>query len=146
MVRCDGLLYDLLWGVPLSVLEGYKIWLPWFLIYMRIHEMFNVTDGRDIHLGVVFILLFSHFYLKSLDSPNIFNITDVRHINMFPHQTPGISNQALVFMRDVKMFASRTDISVKSAIYFYNTPAEKWFRPRFCTLKLSEELHFYNLG
>ena len=48
---------------------------------------------------------------------------------MLPYQTPGISNQALVFMRDVKMFASWTDIFVKSAI-FDNTPAEKWFGPR----------------
>ena len=50
-----------------------KIWLPWLLIYMRIYEMFNVTDGRDRYFGVDFQLLFSHFYLKSLDSPNIFN-------------------------------------------------------------------------
>ena len=56
----------------------------------------------------------------------IFSITDVSHINMLPYQTPGISNQVLVFMRDMKMFASRMDILVKSAI-FYNTPAEKWF-------------------
>ena len=39
---------------------------------------------------------------------------------------PRISNQAVVFMRDVKKFASQTDISVKSAI-FDNTPAERWF-------------------
>ena len=91
--------------------------------------MFNVTDGRDINFGVDLLLLFSHFYLKSLDSPNVFN-TDFSQINMLPHQTPGISNQALVFMRDVKIFTSRTDILVKSAI-FDNTPAEKWFGPRF---------------
>ena len=42
---------------------------------------------------------------------------------MLPYQTPGISNQALVFMRDVKMFASRTDMLVKGVI-FDNTPAE----------------------
>ena len=59
--------------VPLSALKVYKIWLPWLLIYMRIHEMFNVTDGRDINFGVDFLLLFVHFYLKSLNSPNIFN-------------------------------------------------------------------------
>ena len=58
----------------------------------------------------------------------MFSIAD---INMLPYQTPEISNQALVFMRDVKMFASLTDISVKSAI-FDNIPAGKWFGPRFC--------------
>ena len=76
----------------------------------------------------------------------MFSTTDFSHINMLPHQTPGISNQAQVFIRDVKMFASRTDILVKSAI-FDNTPAGKWFGPRFfCTLKLSEKPNFYNLG
>ena len=48
---------------------------------------------------------------------------------MLSYQTPGISNQTLVFMRDVEMFASRTDILVKSAI-FDNTPSEKGFGPR----------------
>ena len=70
----------------------------------------------------------------------MFSITDFGH--MLPYQTPGNSNQALVFMRDVKMFASRTAILVKSA-NFDNTHAEKWFGPRlFCTLKLSEEPDF----
>ena len=41
-------------------------------------------------------------------------------------------------MRDVKMFASRTDILAKSAI-FGNTPVEKWLVWEFCTLELSEE-------
>ena len=45
---------------------------------------------------------------------------------MLPYQTHGISNQVLVFMRDVKMFAPQTDILVKSAI-FENNPAGKWF-------------------
>ena len=40
---------------------------------MIIHKMFNVTDERDINFGVDFLLLFCHFYLKNLDSPNIFN-------------------------------------------------------------------------
>ena len=61
----------------------------------------------------------------------MFSTTDVSHINMLPYQTPGVLNQALVFMRDVKMFASRTDILIKSAI-FDNTPAKKWFGPRIC--------------
>ena len=69
----DVMLYDLLWGVPLSVLKVYTIWLPLLFIYIRIHEMFNVTDGRDKNVGVEFLLLFFHFNLKSLDSPNIFN-------------------------------------------------------------------------
>ena len=34
-------------GVALSVLKVYIIWLPWLLIFMRIQEIFNVTDGRD---------------------------------------------------------------------------------------------------
>ena len=58
----------------------------------------------------------------------MFCITYFSHINMPPHQTPGISNQALVFMTDVKMFAQRTDILVKSAI-FNSNPAGKWFGP-----------------
>ena len=48
---------------------------------------------------------------------------------MLPYQTPGISNKALVFMTDVKMFASRTESLLKSAM-FDNTPAGKWFGPR----------------
>ena len=43
---------------------------------------------------------------------------------MLSYQTPGISNQALVFMRDVKMIAKRTDVLAKSAI-FDDTPVEK---------------------
>ena len=31
-------------------------------MYMWIHEMFNVTDGRDRNFGVDILLLFSHFY------------------------------------------------------------------------------------
>ena len=60
---------------------------------------------------------------------------------MLPHQTPGISlNQALVFMRDVKIFASDGHFGKKSAI-FDNTPVEKRFGPWiFCTVKLSENL------
>ena len=50
-----------------------KICLSWLLIYMRIHEVFNVADGRDENFGVDFLLLVCHVYLKNLDSPNIFN-------------------------------------------------------------------------
>ena len=46
-MKCDGLLYDLLRRVPLSVLKVSKIWLPWLLIYTRFYKMFNVTDGGD---------------------------------------------------------------------------------------------------
>ena len=94
---------------------------------MRIHEIFNVTDGRDRNVGVDFLLLFSHFYLKTLDSSYIYFQLQ-RVINILPYQTPGISNKAPIFMRDVKMFASRTDTLVQSAI-FYNIPAGKWFDP-----------------
>ena len=48
---------------------------------------------------------------------------------MLPYHTPGISNQAIVFMRAVKIFASWMDILIKSAS-FDNTSAEKWFGPR----------------
>ena len=75
-------------------------------------------------------------------------MTDFSNINMLPHQTPGISNQALVFMTVVKMFTSRTNILVKSAI-FNSTPAENGSLLDLlytCTLKLSEKPHFYNLG
>ena len=32
VIKCDGLLYGLLWRVSLSVLKINKIWLPWLLI------------------------------------------------------------------------------------------------------------------
>ena len=48
---------------------------------------------------------------------------------MLPYQTPGISNQALQFSWDGKMFVSWTDIFAKRAI-FDNTPADKWFNLR----------------
>ena len=69
--------------------------------------MFNVRDGRDINVGVDFPFLFFDFFLKSLDLPIIFNYLQmlVTYQNMLSYQTPGISNQALVFMRDVKMYA-----------------------------------------
>ena len=41
MVGCDGLLYDLVLRVSLSVRKVNNIWLPWLL--MIIHEMVNVT-------------------------------------------------------------------------------------------------------
>ena len=66
MIYCEGY-------TTISVLEIYKIWLPWLLIYMRIQVMYNVTDGRDRNFGVDFLLLFSNFYLKSLDLPDVFN-------------------------------------------------------------------------
>ena len=44
VIRCDGLLYDLLWRVLISVLKVHKMWLPWLLILMRINEMFNATE------------------------------------------------------------------------------------------------------
>ena len=72
MVIYDGLLYDSLQWVPLSVLKFYIIWLPWLLIFMRIQEMFNVTDGRDRNFGVDLLFLFFDFFLKSLDLPNSF--------------------------------------------------------------------------
>ena len=60
----------------------------------------------------------------------MFSITDFSHINIIPYQTPGISNQALIFMRDVKMFASRMDIGYK--VQFLTTPlCKKWFGPRY---------------
>ena len=45
-----------------------------------------------------------------------------------------------------KKINSNSNILAKSVI-FDNTPAETWFGPRiFCTLKLSDEPNFYNLG
>ena len=55
--------------------------------------MFNVMEGHNINFVVDFLLLFFPFYLKNLELPNI-SITDV---NMLPYQTPGISNQTLVY-------------------------------------------------
>ena len=90
------------------------------------------------------LILFFHFYLKSLDLPK-FSITDVSHINMLPYETPGILTHSLVFKIDVKMFASRTDILIK--IDILTTPLRKVVRSEnLCTLKLSEEPNFRNLG
>ena len=49
---------------------------------------------ENINFGVDFLFLFVDLYL---------GLAYVSHINMLPYQTPGISNQALVFMRDAKM-------------------------------------------
>ena len=57
--------------------------------------------------------------------------SDTALIDILPYQTPGISNQALVLMIDVKIFAKRTDIVAKSAI-FDHIPAGKWFSSRIC--------------
>ena len=51
-------------GVPLSVLTFYIIWLPWLLVFKRIQEMFNVTDGRDKISGVDLLFLFFDFFSK----------------------------------------------------------------------------------
>ena len=122
-------------------------------MYIIIHEMFNVMDRRDRNFGVDFLLLFSHFDLKSFDSPNIFNYSYMYMYILYilsrintcirvhvPYQTPRISNQALVFMRVVKNIMSQTDILVKSAI-LKMVPSQN-----LCTLKLSEQPNFYNLG
>ena len=50
---------------------------------------------------------------------------------MLPCQTPKISNQALVFLRDVKMFASQMGHFGKK-FNFYNNPVAKWFGSRIC--------------
>ena len=104
-------------------LKSNKIWLPSLLSYMGICEKLNVID-RWV-LTSITLLSF-----QSLDSPKYFQLYMLvsSHINWLLYQTPGISNQALVFVRDIKMFTSRTDILAKSAI-FDNTPAEKWFGP-----------------
>ena len=118
-----------------TVLKVYKIWLPWLLIYMRIHEIFNVTDGRNRNLVLTFYNYSFSISIYRAWTRLIFSIiTGVSHINMLPHQTPGISNQAVVFMRNVKMFTSWTDILVKSNICD-NTPVEKWFGQEFLYLE-----------
>ena len=115
------LLNDLLWGVPLSVLKVLKIWLPWLLIYMRIHEMFNVTDRRDTNFGVDFLSLFFHCYLKSWDSPNI----------LFKYMYGSLSDTWN--FKPSSCFHERcetvhvTDGHFGKKYNFDNTPAEKWF-------------------
>ena len=56
------------------------------IMYIIIHEMFNVMDGRDRNFGVDFLLLFSHFDLKSFDSPNIFNYSYM-YVHFKSHNT-----------------------------------------------------------
>ena len=65
MTYCEGC-HEVYWKIN-------KIWLPWLLVYVRIHEIFNVTEGRDRNVGVDFLLLFCHCYLKGLQHPNTFN-------------------------------------------------------------------------
>ena len=86
------------------MLKVYMIWLPWLLIFMRIQEMFKVTTDAIEMLVLSFYSSFA-ISLYRFWTCLIISITDVSHINMLSYQTPGISNQALVFMRDVKMFA-----------------------------------------
>ena len=117
------------------------IWLPWLLIQMNFHEMFIVMDWRDRNFGVDLPLLFCW---ATTWIPFILSSTDVTHINWLPYQTSGISNQALVFVTDVKICGSQTDIWAKSAI-FDNTPAVKWFSPRiFIPLELFKEPNLSN--
>ena len=133
MVRCDGLLYDLLWGVPLSALKVYTIWLPWWLIFKRIQKCsMYITDWCDRNFGVDFLFFFFDFYLKSLDSPNIFNYRCYSHKYASLYQTPGISNQALVFMRVVKKCLHNGRIFWQK-VQFFTTPLwKKWFGPWNC--------------
>ena len=76
-VRCNGLLHDCFMMYQNCI----RFWLPWLPIYMRIHEKFNATDGRDRKFGVDFLVhvLLCHFYLNSLDTPNIFKYIQLFH-------------------------------------------------------------------
>ena len=95
MVRCHGLLDDLLQGVPLSVLKVYTIWLPWLLIFMRIQEMLNVTDGRDRYFVVDFLFLFS-IAIQRAWIHIIFSITDASHMSMLRYHLEHLEFQTKV--------------------------------------------------
>ena len=145
MVRCDGLLYDLLWGVPLSVLKVYIIWLSWLLIFMRIQEIFNITDGRDRNFGVDYPFLFFYFFQKSLDSPNIFNYRCYSHKYAFLPDTWNFKPSSSFHERCENVRV--TDGHFGHKCHCWQHPCRKMVRSEnFCNLKLSEQPNFYNLG
>ena len=76
----------------------------WFVYYIE-----NVCEVRTFLQNLILSIVISSI-----------------HITWLPYQTPGIFNQALVFMIDVEMFTSRTDIL---AFFFYNTSTKNWFGP-----------------
>ena len=58
-------------GYYYSLLQVNTVWLSWLLMYMRTHDMLNVTNRRDRTFGVEILLIFCHVYLKVLNSPYI---------------------------------------------------------------------------
>ena len=58
-------------GYYYSLLQVNTVWLSWLLMYMRTHDMLNVTNRRERTFGAEILLLFCHVYLKVLNSPYI---------------------------------------------------------------------------
>ena len=120
------------------------IWMPWSLIYMRIHEMLNV-------MGLTFYYSFAIFILRAW-THLILPITDVGHINWFPKEMWGCFLPDTLNFKPSTSFHERcenvhiTDIHLAKNAIFDNTPAEKWFGQKKLYLGNSEELNFYNLG
>ena len=70
------------------------------------------------------------------------SIATVGHLDWLPYKTPGISNQALVFVRNVKTSASQ-----KNILAFWQHPCQKWFNPSiFALWNVLKNLLEYNLG
>ena len=149
MVRFDGLLYDLLWRVPISLRTVNKVWLPLLLIY--IWESMKCSMSRPEEVDIL-VLTFYTTLSSFLTAWNrlMFSVTDICHINWLPYQTPGISNQALHGFRErCENDHVKDGILAKKRCNFWQHPHQKMVRSEnFRALKLSEELifNFYNLG
>ena len=148
---CDEMWSIALWIIGKSISLSTEIVLniilvAMLLIWIRIYEMFNVKDGRDRISGRVdFLLVFCHFYLKSLNLPNT-SVTNVSHINWLPYQIPGISNQVFVFMKEFENVYV-TDWHFGKKYHFWQHPCRKLvWSENCCNLKLSEAPNFYHLG
>ena len=95
------------------------------VIYMRIHEIFNVTDERDRNANVEFLSLFCHFDVKSFGlGYNTFNY------RMLVTKT-GCCTRHLDFQTKLWFFNERCEnVHVTGGhfgkkCHFDNTPAEK---------------------
>ena len=129
-----------------------KLNLHWFCTQNHILEPFSVRHACTQCYVRKKIVIVSRWELRALPSnraihvegggghygppPSLIKEQAWRVFQFFhmwlSYQTPRISNQALVFMRNVSLFASWMDILSKSAISD-NIPAKQRFGPRIFT-------------
>ena len=124
VIRCDGLLNDLLWRISVSVLiwELWKIWLPWLLIQNE--NQWNVQCHR---VGDRYFVLNSHYSFACL----VLSIVSVsQKINWLSCQIFRISKcSSSRFRKRWENFVSQIwKFSKKNN--FLTTPPLEWFGPR----------------